>query len=353
MNNAARIASIGTALPPCKITQDHALSMLIEHYESILTPRTLSAANKLFSHPSIKNRRFSFKNKLEIASMKNENPDKRITRFTDWAVHLSSQAVLSAMKPLPISTDDITCLIVNTCTGYICPGISTYLIEKLKLNSNIKAFDLVGAGCGGAIPNLQLGSMMAMQGEIVLCVSVEICSATFEMDNDLSLIVSNAIFGDGAAAAVLWNKDQGIKLVDTASIFFPQYREYIRYVHKNGHLHNQLSVLLPKIIGTNVPQTVRSIINKNNLSLNQIDHWAIHPGGDKILNCLQEELNISHEKMMHSRNVLEKNGNMSSPTILFILKEIIEKETIADGSWGIAVSFGAGLSIYTWLLYWD
>lgn len=353
MSETVRIASIGTALPPCEITQKKALSLLLDYYEHELTTRSIAVIHKLFNNPSIKNRCFAFQNTEETSEIKNEHPDERIRRFTDWSVKLSSEAILGALEPLSLPTSDISCLVVNTCTGYICPGISSYLIEKLGFRPDIKVYDMVGAGCGGAIPNLQLGCRLAKDGEIVVCVSVEICSSTFEMGNDMNLIVSNSLFGDGAAASVLWNRPCGVKLVDFLSLTYPQFREHIRYIHKNGRLHNRLSTALPRIISEKVPEAVQSIITRNRLLLNRINHWAIHPGGAKILDFLQSGLNLTDNQMHYSRTVLQNRGNMSSPTVLFILKEIMSNSAVNDGDWGIVTAFGAGLSIHTLLLHWE
>jgi alkylresorcinol/alkylpyrone synthase len=161
-----------------------------------------------------------------------EEPDARITRFMHWSVELSAQAIQKAMAKAGANVSDVTGLVVNTCTGYICPGISTYLIEKLGLSRTIRAYDLVGSGCGGAIPNLQVAeSLLGKNGDgVVVSASVEICSATLQVDNDISLIVSNALFGDGAAAAVLSNRPKGLELVASAGRYVPEQRDAIRCV---------------------------------------------------------------------------------------------------------------------------
>ena len=348
-----RIASIGTACPPCDISQEHAYTLLQQHYTSTLPPRTLEIAKKLFSHPGIQNRHFSFANSTEIVAMKNEDPDRRMDRFTRWAVQLSEKAIMHALEPLKIGPEKITCLIVNTCTGYICPGISTYLIEKMHLSRDIKSYDIVGAGCGGAIPNLQLAASLVAKGELVVSVAVEICSATFEMDDDMSLIVSNAIFSDGAAAAVLWNKPFGIALIDSQNRFFPEYREDVRYVYKHGRLHNRLSAGLPRIVQQTIPGAIITMLQEKMLSPHTIRHWALHPGGDKILNLIQQELKLTDEQIQYSKDVLMHHGNMSSPSVLFVLKEIMERGGVCPGDWGMLSAFGAGLSAYFYLLRWD
>ncbi|MBT3879135.1 MAG: type III polyketide synthase, partial [Candidatus Scalindua sp.] len=198
-NESVSIASLGLATPPYAVKQSEAEAFLRNHYSKVLEPKSLSKMIKIFAHPSVLNRYIAVK---DLECLVNEDQESRITRFTHWAVELSSQAIKNALVLAEITTDEITGLVVNTCTGYICPGISTYLLEKLGLSNNIRIHDLVGSGCGGAIPNLQVCRDM-IQGnrdEVVVSVSVEICTATFQMADDLSLIVSNALFADGASA---------------------------------------------------------------------------------------------------------------------------------------------------------
>ncbi|MFP4681222.1 MAG: type III polyketide synthase [Chitinispirillaceae bacterium] len=347
-----RIAALGTALPPCRVSQQRSKELLLNHYGESLTARSREVLCKLLDHPGIDTRAYSFDKEKDLPKMKNENPDKRNERFRKWGVKLSSQACRNALSSLKLKADDITCLIVNTCTGYVCPGLSTYILEDLGLGSATKVYDLVGSGCGGAVPNLQLASALAAQGEKVLSVAVEICSATFEMGNDLSLIVSNSIFGDGAAAAVVWNRPEGIEIVSTRSIQLPKYREDVRYVYREGRLHNQLSHHLPKIIGKTVPGAVDNFLKANELQLNDIRHWFIHPGGEKMLGVLQNSLKLSDKQMDHARGTMYECGNMSSPSVLFELERLVGNGGVSGGDLGIMAAFGAGLSVHLALLKW-
>lgn len=345
------ISSIGTANPPFMIDQQRADTLLTQYYSDILSRRSREIMHQILSHKSIKSRYLSVETLDELLTLKQEDADIRIQRFTKWAVRLSAQAINNALKPIGLTPKDITALIVNTCTGYICPGISTYLIEECDFNPSILYYDLAGTGCSGAIPNIQLaqGILSTDQKATVVSVSVEICSATFEMDNNMSLIVSNAIFGDGAAATVIRNDYQGMILKNTISYLNPLNREDVRYVHKNGRLHNQLSSHLPTIIGEEVPLVIHRLLDQNNLKLADIKHWAIHPGGDKMINTLKEHLQLSEEQLKCTRETLSAFGNMSSPTVLFILKRIIENR-IEPGEWCVMVAYGAGMSVHAYLL---
>jgi predicted naringenin-chalcone synthase len=344
----AYVASIGLATPPFRIDQSLAGEILEDHAASMLSERSLSIMRKLFAHPSINSRYFAVD---DSETMFNEDPDSRIGRFTKWSIALASEAVMKALDGAGINVDEVTGLIVNTCTGYICPGISTYLIEKLGLSRNIRAYDLLGSGCGGAIPNMQLADALVKQadGGAIVSVSVEICSATFQMADDLSLIVSNTLFGDGAAAAVIRQQQGGLEIVDRASYFVPENREHIRYVHKNGQLHNQLSVTLHNHIRKAAAKVVNNLLSRHSLRMADIPHWALHTGGDKIINSIKDEIGLSEEQVAAARSILSDYGNMSSPTVLFVLDKLIETG-MKKGDLCMMVAFGAGLSAHACLL---
>ncbi|MBI2471580.1 MAG: type III polyketide synthase [Planctomycetes bacterium] len=348
MNEHVHIASIATAAPTYAINQAQAEAFLVKHYSDKLGPKSLAIMHKIFSHPSVQYRHLAVDN---LECLVKEHPDSRIARFTHWAVELSSQAIIKALSQVGLTVNDVSGLVVNTCTGYICPGISTYLIEKLGFSDRIRAHDLVGSGCGGAVPNLQMCKDMlnGAGNSVVVSVSVEICSATFQMADDMSLIISNAIFGDGASASVLWHRPEGLELVASASRYDPKSRDHIRYVYKNGQLHNQLSVSLPEIASKTVARVVMDLLKLKGLKIEDIKHWAFHPGGEKVINAVRDEMGLSEAQLQATRNILAEYGNMSSPTVFFVLQKILDKG-IAPGDWCVMLAFGAGLCAHAFLL---
>ena len=347
-NSGAHIASVATATPPLAVSQDALEQLARKHYQGRLSSRSMSLIHALFSHPSIKQRNLAIDDAEDLVD---EDVDARVARFTKWSLDLSAEAINRALERAGLSVADVDGLVVNTCTGYICPGISTYLIEKLGLSRNVRVYDLVGSGCGGAIPNLEVAeSLLVRKGKgVIVSVAVEICTATFQMDNDLSLLLSNTLFGDGAAAAVLWSKPEGYELVASASRYVPEKREHIRYVHKKGQLHNQLSLRLPDLIKKAAAQVVSDVLEPLSLTPRDITHWALHSGGEKVINALRDEIGLSEDQVSATRHILAEHGNMSSPTVWFVLREL-EKRGIASGDWCIMVAFGAGLSAHAYLL---
>jgi len=346
-----RIAAVGIANPPVRMPQSLGMELVRAHYADVLSPRSMDVLEKVFAHPSILTRFMSFESELDVVSLKDEDPDRRMDRFTRWSTELSRQAADRALAAAGLSADALRTIIVNTCTGYICPGVSTYLLEAMRLDGRVRVFDAVGSGCGGALPNIDLAahSLHANPDGVALSVAVEICSATYQMDNDMSLLISNAIFGDGAAAAVLWTRREGLRIVDSAGRIDTAFREDVRYVYKQGKLHNRLAVQLPKVVGTVVPPLIEELLARNGLTRRDIRHWAIHPGGDRMVAVLEKALELTPEQMAPTRKVLEAYGNMSSPTVLFVLKELME-QGIAPGERVLLTAYGAGMSAYACLL---
>lgn len=347
-DDAACIAAVGLATPDYTVSQNEAVHFLLQHYGEDLNSRSRRIIKKVFAHPGITQRKLALE---KLACLVEENQDQRMARFTDQAVQLASLAIRRALAQASLNARQITALVVNTCTGYVCPGLSTYLIQSLGFSERLQAYDLVGSGCGGAIPNLQLGASLLRpdNGGAVLCVSVEICSATFQMADDLSLIISNAIFADGAAAAVVARPPGEWRLVASAGRIAPSHREAVRYVYKNGRLHNQLAVDLPGLVSRYAAQVVTDVLSATGLGHEDIAFWAIHPGGDKIIAAVQEGLRLTEAQIRPTRTILSEYGNMSSPTVFFVLGEI-EKEEITKGDYCLMVAFGAGLSAYALLL---
>jgi predicted naringenin-chalcone synthase len=347
-NSRAHIGSFAVVPGPYAADQTFAEEFMKKNFGGRLSPRSHGLLRATFSHRSIRKRHFAFD---DPSCLVDEDPDQRIARFTERSIELSARAAGQALSRAALGVGDVTGIVVNTCTGYICPGISTYLIERLGLSRTVRAYDMVGSGCGGAIPNLQVAEAMlsANGGGIMLSVSVEICSTTFQMDNDLSLILSNALFGDGAAAAVVWGRPQGWELVSSSGRYVPEQRDAIRYVHKKGQLHNQLSLRLPELVAEAACEVVSDALRSRSLAVGDVRHWALHTGGEKIINAVRDRIGIPEEKVRASRTVLSEFGNLSSPTVWFVMDEIM-RGGVESGDWCIMVAYGAGLSAHAFLL---
>lgn len=345
------IGSFHTIVPPWFAGQEFALAFIERHYGEVLSPRSLKIARSIYNHPAIKKRHFALDDPEILLT---ETPDEKIARFTSRSIALAAEAVTGALAKAGLDPSQVDGLVVNTCSGYVCPGLSTYLMEKLGLRRTARVYDLVGSGCGGAIPNLQLcRALLSDPGaEVVLSVAVEVCSATYAMEDDLSLILSNALFGDGAAAAVLWKRPEGLELVASSSFHAPEDREAIRFVHRDGQLRNQLSLKLPGMVGRAAAKVTGELLTARGLAINDINHWALHTGGEKIIYAVGGALELSEEKLAPTRKVLSDYGNMSSPTVWFVLEEVLRRP-LEEGEWIVLLTYGAGLSAHAALLRGD
>jgi len=339
------IGGIATQIAPVTVEQKQLFAIADTLFGSSICERSRRFMEQVFLHPSIQRRHFALDSPTELSKLPRETQDEKIARFTRYATKLSCSAILKATSQAGISVNQIDALLINTCTGYICPGLSSYVAEQLGLRGDIFFYDLVGSGCGGAIPNLQLGAHLAAQGKKVVCVSVEICSATFEMSEDFSLILSNALFSDGAAAVVLQpgGEPGDIALKQTASCLVPENREDIRYYHREGRLHNKLSAALPKITAEKVGGLLSKLTAERRDNPNF--RWIIHPGGAKILRMLAEKLGLGESDFSYSFEVLREHGNMSSPSVLFAMERFM-RNSGDPATTGVLCAFGAGLSGY-------
>jgi len=346
----AFIASVGVAAPPYGLSQQEGLEFLGRYFGHGLSPRSHAVLRKIFAHPSIVRRKFALERPENLVA---ENPDQRVERFTEWAVRLAAQATRMALAEAEKDLTAVSGVVVNTCTGFLCPGLATYLMEELGLGPATRVYDLAGgSGCSGAIPNLELAAAIARrlpEDKVVLSVAVEICSGVFQMGDDPSLLISNAIFADGAAAAVIGRRPQGFRIRDTGHRHLPEHREALRYVYRNGQLHNRIAPKLPSLAAEAAASVVSDLLAAHELQEQDIAGWAFHPGGHKIIEAVKEKLGLDEGQVAAARTVLAQYGNMSSPTVWFVFRELT-KGGLAPGNRCLLVTFGAGLSAHAALL---
>jgi predicted naringenin-chalcone synthase len=227
--------------------------------------------------------------------------------------------------------------------------------EVLPLKKHIKPFDLQGMGCGGAIPNLETAYnfLQAHPDNHVLTVTVEICSATLYFDEAPDILVSNAIFGDGAAATVMTNgaRENGYLCFKGFSAgLFPQDRQHLHYRTENSKLRNVLSQRVPVVGARHGKRVIDRLLDENGLTYQDVAHWIVHPGGERVLDAFQRTLDLPDEAVEPSRNVLYNYGNMSSASVLFVLEEVLRSRVIQPGDLGVMCSFGAGFNAFAGLV---
>jgi predicted naringenin-chalcone synthase len=229
---------------------------------------------------------------------------------------------------------------VCTCTGYLCPGVSSHLAEQIGLRGDAFLNDMTGLGCGAAIPTMHAAScfLAAHPNATVATVAVEICSAAFYLDNDTGVIVSACLFGDGASAA-LWQGSPSHgqwRASNFRSLHRPEEREKIRFVNAGGRLKNQLHRTVPEVAA----EAVRDLFSLCNPKPDQI---IAHGGGRDVIEAIEERL--PDYALAETREAFRKYGNLSSPSVLCALEERLARCNGDKLLW--LTSFGAGFAAHS------
>jgi alkylresorcinol/alkylpyrone synthase len=280
-------------------------------------------------------------------------PDSLHARFLQTAPTLATQAAERALADAKLKPGDIDALIISTCTGYLCPGLTSYVSERLGLRTNALLLDLVGQGCGAALPNFRASEALlaANRCNHVLSICVEVCSAAFYLDDDPGVLISACLFGDGAGAAVLSNAANGgrrVKWKSSHSLLKPADRDVLRFEQKGGMLRNILAPQVPAIAAKHVEQLFNETLARDQVDRAQIGGWVFHPGGREVLLALREQLKLSGADVRWSEAVLREYGNVSSPSVYFVLQSTLA-DSVPSGLWWMS-SFGAGFSCHGALL---
>jgi alkylresorcinol/alkylpyrone synthase len=281
-------------------------------------------------------------------------PDVLHHRFAQHAPRLAVEAGSQALRQGKLSATEIDALVISTCTGYLCPGLSSFVAESLGLRTDAILLDLVGQGCVAALPNMRTGHMLIASGQCrnVLSVCVEICSAAFYLDNDPGVLISACLFGDAAGAAVLSDQPlegratrvplRSIKWRDAAAVLNPGIRDMLRFENRNGMLRNILGLEVPALAAREARKLFDAALAKGGVRREQISAWIWHAGGRDVLVALQEALELTEAEMCWSAEVLRERGNISSACLYHVLERALQNRAPA-GLWWMS-SFGAGFS---------
>lgn len=282
------------------------------------------------------------------------DPDTLHRRFLAHAPQLAARAAAEALSEAELSAGEIDAVVVSTCTGYVCPGLSGYVMERLGLQPDVQGFDLVGQGCAAALPNMRLGNALLASGQCqhVLSVCVEVSSAAIYLDNDPGVLVSACLFGDGAGAAVLSRAEhphqRRIAWIDSQSLVEPSTREALMFEQRQGMLRNILTRSVPTLAAQYAQRVLEPVLQRAGLDISQISAWIMHAGGRDVLFALQQHLGLTPQHLRYSAAMLREYGNLSSAFVYFVLRAALADG--APGGWWWLSSFGAGFSCYGALL---
>jgi alkylresorcinol/alkylpyrone synthase len=253
-----------------------------------------------------------------------------------------------------VNSCDIDAVVVSTCTGYLCPGLSGYVIEILGLNPNIQAFDLVGQGCAAALPNMRLASALLASGRCqnALSICVEVSSAAIYLDNDPGVLVSACLFGDGAGATVLSQTERAgrrrIAWKDSESLIDPANRDALMFEQRQGMLRNILTRAVPTLAADYAHRVLEAVLRRADIPASKISAWIMHAGGRDVLLAMEKQFGLQAKDFRYSAAMLREYGNLSSAFVYFVLQAALADG--AAGGWWWMSSFGAGFSCHGALL---
>lgn len=344
---------LGTAAPPHRYAQRECWDA-VQHTEPYarLTSRSRAILKKvLCGDNGIATRHLALDSLPEVFQL---TPDVLQARFTKHAPALAAEAGYRALQDAACAPSEIDAVLISTCTGYLCPGLTSYVSERLGLRPDVFTLDLVGQGCGAALPNLRAAEALlaAKRAQKVLSVCVEVCSAAFFLDDDPGVLISACLFGDGAGAAVLARKPRpnhrSVEWKFGTSCLAPDKRDTLRFGHQGGMLRNMLSAQVPQIAGGEAAKLFAESLAAADVKRERVAGWVLHTGGRDVLLALRDRLKLTEADVRHSAAVLREYGNISSPTVFFVLDRALH-DAVPGGLWWMS-SFGAGFSCHGALL---
>lgn len=281
------------------------------------------------------------------------------TRNKIYAEHAKQMFIDVARKLLDgnetIESEDITHVITVSCTGFFAPEPAYEIVKQLGLKHSTKRFHLGFMGCFAAFPALKMAESFCKSdpNAKVLIVCLELCSIHFQNSEATDQLISASVFGDGASGVVVSNdppKDKGYRLEQFATSIAEDSEDDMAWTIGDTGFDMVLSTYVPDIIETNLREAVQPLFTSYGTKVEEIRNWAVHPGGRAIVDKIQNNFNLDPSQLAASRAVLANYGNMSSATIFFVLKHLLEQEDTGNEEPTLAMAFGPGLTIESSLL---
>lgn len=352
--NTAAILALATGVPANRYSQGEIFDYLQPLFE-----RTRHA-RAIFRHAEVDYRHLVADREFYRAE---RGTQARNDFYLAQAVPLGAATIgrcLEAAGCTPAAVDDF---FVVSCTGFDIPGLDLRLAGCLGMRPDLRRTCVLGMGCYGAFPGLQR-AREAVAGRLertalVLC--LELCSLHLQTDDSIENMVVSAIFADGAAALLVGDAARRGCSIGTAPwpriVDAATHCDYQTFDHMAFHVTDhgfrmRLSAYVPEVLAANVAGFVDGLLARNGLRRGQVRFWGVHPGGSKIIDHLQQRLGLTDAHLDHSRAVLRAYGNMSSPTVLFVLDDIQRRGKPQPGDYGLLMAFGPGLTMESALLQW-
>lgn len=341
----ARIVGAGQAFPQTITQRAIWDGFFAAHYADS------SLARRIFDGSGVRERHAAVDPRTEDVSASSTEP--RMRRYAELALPLGEQAVTDALKDAGLDAAEVGLLAVTTCTGYATPGLDIRIAEALSMPIDVQRLAIGHMGCYAAIPSLGAVADFVVAHErpaVLLCVeltSLHVQPAT----GDPEQMVAHALFSDAASAVVL-SPDQtggGLAVVDVVARTDASTAGHMTWDVTDLGFRMGLSRHVADVLHGHVADVVAQLLQHSGLAVSEVAGWAVHPGGPRILDVVQERLELTEEDLAPSRQVLAEHGNCSSPTVLLVL-DAVRKRGLHSGDHVVAMAFGPGLTLYATLL---
>jgi len=366
---SSSIIGLGTALPDIAVSQTDALSLAKDL--CCQTERQARVLEQVYLRSGVSSRSTVLQVEVELGSTNFFQPPattddagpstaRRMALYEAQAGPLATSACRAALHHARLDAKKITHLVTVSCTGFVAPGFDLQLFKTLALNPTVKRTHIGFMGCHGALNALRVGNGYCAEdsNNVVLICATELCSMHFQYGWSKEILVSNALFADGSAALILTNdankiepademfaldmESDPVQYTDAASYVIPDSEEAMGWRIGDTGFIMSLANNVPDLIQTNLPPFMASWLAKNSLAIGDIKGWAVHPGGPRILDAVSDALELGPDALSTSREILSECGNMSSPTVLFILQRLL---AVGNKLPCVVLGFGPGLTI--------
>lgn len=347
----AGIVGVGTAAPETSYTQQELLDLFEIDDERV---------RSLFHNGSIERRHLHLPPPAPDGGLVVESQADLLAKHCNDGIELGGRALRATVESAGRDLADIGYLCCVSSTGWLTPGFSARLIQRLGLDPRCGRLDVVGMGCNAGLNGLAAtsGWAAAHPGRMAVLLCVEVCSAAYVFDGSMRTAVVNSLFGDGAAGlAMVAGPEPGgghPQVRDFASVMIPEAIEAMRYDwdEKAGKFSFFLDREIPYVVGAHVEEVVDRLLDANGLRRSDIAHWTVHSGGKKVVDAIKINLGLTDYDLRHTTGVLRDYGNLSSGSFLFSYQRLLEDRVAAPGDWGVFMTMGPGSTIETALVRW-
>ncbi len=283
-----------------------------------------------------------------------ESVDELAARYREGSVRLGAEAIRACLARADLAPSDIDFLATTTCTGRLCPSLDAHLIRALGFREDVQRVHVGDTGCASAVVALQqaYNHLRAFPGHRALVVAVEICSAAYVLDDAAETAVANAIFADGAAAALLGTEGAGAAILAHRTLIRSEHLDQMGFAFPGGRPRIVLSKEIRRIAPAMMEELAGRLLKDHGLEREAVRFWILHSAGRRVLERAQAVLGLTDRELAFSQAVLRQYGNMSSATVLFVLDRVLQSGEPRPGDWGLLIALGPGFAAEGALLRW-